>query len=241
MKCSPVRIAESQGPNITLGHWMPKWQSTEQSQMEQTSPRSPSMPRRLDKSDKLEICSDFMNNVCPHEESICPFAHPPPSIAPGLDGYVTVCMDYMKGECQRVSCRYFHPPPHLQARVKAAQRRPSQVYGTFMPGNVSPVMPPAMICSSPAPFQNQQLPVHIPMPVPGGMPQLVPVSQDVYFSVSQDGQCMVPVHYSPVPAYVWPTGEPVMLTMPPAPESFRHWPGQFMGQYIETMTPPATP
>ena len=86
-----------------------------------------------------------MNNACPHDDSVCPFAHPPHTITPGRDGYVTVCMDYMKGECQRACCRYFHPPPHLQARVKAAQRKPSQVYSNFMSGNISPAMPPQVV------------------------------------------------------------------------------------------------
>jgi len=182
-----------------------------------------------------------MSNVCPHDDSVCPFAHPPPAIIPGRDGYVTVCMDYMKGECQRVSCRYFHPPPHLQARVKAAQRKPSQVYSNFMPGNMSPVMPPQVICSSPAPFPNQHFQVQVPMAGPRTMPPLVPVSQDMYFPVNHDGQCIVPIHYSPFPAYVWPTAEPIMLPMHPVADRFQHWPGQLIGQYIETITPPATP
>lgn len=88
----------------------------------------------------LQICSEFMKNMCPHNESICPFAHPPPNIIPGDDGYVTVCMDYMKSECQRICCRYFHPPPHLQARVKAAQRRPPHFFGPFMPRGIPPIM-----------------------------------------------------------------------------------------------------
>ena len=32
-------------------------------------------------------------------------------------------MDYIKGKCTRDSCRYFHPPPHLQAQIKALQQR----------------------------------------------------------------------------------------------------------------------
>lgn len=32
-----------------------------------------------------------------------------------------------------------------------------------------------------------------------------------------------------------------MLSMPPASEGFSHWPGQFVGHIIETVTPPATP
>ncbi|KAH7965244.1 hypothetical protein HPB49_005049 [Dermacentor silvarum] len=38
-------------------------------------------------------------------------------------GAVTVCMDFVKGRCSRDQCRYFHPPPHLQAQLKATQSR----------------------------------------------------------------------------------------------------------------------
>lgn len=43
------------------------------------------------------------------------------------DGTVTVCMDAVKGRCNRDPCRYFHPPLHLQAQIKAAQSRASAV------------------------------------------------------------------------------------------------------------------
>lgn len=39
---------------------------------------------------------------------------------------VIVCMDYIKGRCSRDKCKYFHPPAHLQARIKAAQHQASQ-------------------------------------------------------------------------------------------------------------------
>eukprot|EP00112_Aurelia_sp_Birch-Aquarium-sp1_P003514 Seg1393.10 transcript_id=Seg1393.10/GoldUCD/mRNA.D3Y31 product="Muscleblind-like protein 2a" protein_id=Seg1393.10/GoldUCD/D3Y31 len=233
-------------PNLTLGHWIPNWQNPEQLPVEPTSPRSPNLPRRLDKSDKLEICSEFMKNMCPHNESICPFAHPPPNIIPGDDGYVTVCMDYMKSECQRICCRYFHPPPHLQARVKAAQRRPPHFFGPFMPRGIPPIMQAPsqeMMCASPMPFPPQRIPgMQFPVTSAGPMPPLIPVPPvpEMYFPVGSDCQCMMPMQMPPVQAFMWSTGESVMMPMPP-PEGFRQIPGQFMGQYIETMTPPATP
>ncbi|EPQ13877.1 Muscleblind-like protein 1 [Myotis brandtii] len=42
------------------------------------------------------------------------------------DNTVTVCMDYIKGRCSREKCKYFHPPTHLQAKIKAAQCQVSQ-------------------------------------------------------------------------------------------------------------------
>lgn len=42
------------------------------------------------------------------------------------DNTVTVCMDYIKSRCSREKCKYFHPPAHLQAKVKAAQHQANQ-------------------------------------------------------------------------------------------------------------------
>uniref|UniRef100_A0A8C4QX45 C3H1-type domain-containing protein n=1 Tax=Eptatretus burgeri TaxID=7764 RepID=A0A8C4QX45_EPTBU len=39
---------------------------------------------------------------------------------------VTVCMDHVRGRCDRPRCKYFHPPAHLQARVRAAQQQAGQ-------------------------------------------------------------------------------------------------------------------
>lgn len=44
----------------------------------------------------------------------------------GSENSVIVCMDYIKGRCTRDKCKYFHPPAHLQARIKAAQHQASQ-------------------------------------------------------------------------------------------------------------------
>lgn len=42
------------------------------------------------------------------------------------DNTVTVCMDYIKGRCSREKCKYFHPPAHLQAKIKATQHQVNQ-------------------------------------------------------------------------------------------------------------------
>jgi hypothetical protein len=41
-------------------------------------------------------------------------------------------MDAVKGRCNRDPCRYFHPPLHLQAQIKAAQSRASAVCYAFL-------------------------------------------------------------------------------------------------------------
>ncbi len=34
---------------------------------------------------------------------------------------MTVCVDYVKGKCVRETCKYFHPPEHLVAQLKAVK------------------------------------------------------------------------------------------------------------------------
>ena len=92
----------------------------------------------------LQVCTDYLENACTHLENDCPLAHPPPLIVPDHEGFVTVCMDFMKGTCQRHACRYFHPPPHLQAKVKAAQMRPGQIPVSLAAAGV-PVYPSPMV------------------------------------------------------------------------------------------------
>jgi hypothetical protein len=64
-----------------------------------------------------------MRGACKRAESDCRFAHPKECVTTHDDGSVTVCMDAVKGRCARDPCRYFHPPLHLQAQIKAAQSR----------------------------------------------------------------------------------------------------------------------
>uniref|UniRef100_A0A1A9UGX1 C3H1-type domain-containing protein n=1 Tax=Glossina austeni TaxID=7395 RepID=A0A1A9UGX1_GLOAU len=68
-----------------------------------------------------------MRGACKRAESECRFAHPQESVARHDDGSITVCMDAVKGRCTRDPCRYFHPPLHLQAQLKAAQSRATAV------------------------------------------------------------------------------------------------------------------
>lgn len=69
-----------------------------------------------------------MRGTCKRAESECRFAHPQDSVSSHEDGSVTVCMDAVKGRCAREPCRYFHPPLHLQAQIKAAQTRATAVW-----------------------------------------------------------------------------------------------------------------
>jgi len=78
---------------------------------------------RTHRSDRMEVCREFQRGVCTRSPSECRYAHPPNGMSVDADNYVTVCMDFIKGRCHREVCRYFHPPPHLQAQVKSSQQR----------------------------------------------------------------------------------------------------------------------
>ncbi|KAF3858346.1 hypothetical protein F7725_011547 [Dissostichus mawsoni] len=58
------------------------------------------------------------------------------------DNTVTVCMDYIKGRCSREKCKYFHPPAHLQAKIKAAQHQVNQATAAAAMGIAPSVMAP---------------------------------------------------------------------------------------------------
>ncbi|XP_069318980.1 muscleblind-like protein 3 isoform X2 [Eulemur rufifrons] len=76
------------------------------------------------RSDKLEVCREFQRGNCTRGENDCRYAHPTDvSMIEASDNTVTICMDYIKGRCSREKCKYFHPPAHLQAKLKAAHHQ----------------------------------------------------------------------------------------------------------------------
>uniref|UniRef100_A0A8C5P8F8 Muscleblind like splicing regulator 2 n=1 Tax=Leptobrachium leishanense TaxID=445787 RepID=A0A8C5P8F8_9ANUR len=86
-----------------------------------------SATQKLLRTDKLEVCREFQRGNCARGETDCRFAHPADStMIDTNDNTVTVCMDYIKGRCMREKCKYFHPPAHLQAKIKAAQHQANQ-------------------------------------------------------------------------------------------------------------------
>ncbi|XP_062407824.1 muscleblind-like protein 1 isoform X2 [Sardina pilchardus] len=83
--------------------------------------------QKLMRTDRLEVCREYQRGNCTRGENDCRFAHPSDStMIDTNDNTVTVCMDYIKGRCTRDKCKYFHPPPHLQAKIKAAQHQVNQ-------------------------------------------------------------------------------------------------------------------
>ncbi|XP_032365025.1 muscleblind-like protein 1 isoform X7 [Etheostoma spectabile] len=73
------------------------------------------------------VCREYQRGNCTRGENDCRFAHPSDStMIDTNDNTVTVCMDYIKGRCSREKCKYFHPPAHLQAKIKATQHQVNQ-------------------------------------------------------------------------------------------------------------------
>lgn len=97
---------------------------------------------------QFQVCREYQRGSCTRAENECRFAHPADStMIDTNDNTVTVCMDYIKGRCSREKCKYFHPPAHLQAKIKATQHQVNQA--TAAAAMVSILLP----CSSP-PFEE---------------------------------------------------------------------------------------
>ncbi|KAM6955703.1 muscleblind-like protein 2a isoform 2-T5 [Lycodopsis pacificus] len=97
---------------------------TVQSCSSSSSSSSSSPSQKLNRTDKLEVCREFQRGTCARGETDCRFAHPSDSpMIDTTDNTVTVCMDYIKSRCSREKCKYFHPPAHLQAKIKSCQQQ----------------------------------------------------------------------------------------------------------------------
>ncbi|XP_040179644.1 muscleblind-like protein 3 isoform X3 [Rana temporaria] len=99
--------------------------------------------QKLVRTDKLEVCREFQRGNCTRGENDCRYAHPiEMAMIDTNENTVTVCMDYIKGRCSREKCKYFHPPAHLQAKIKAAQHQVNQTAAAAMalqPGALQPL------------------------------------------------------------------------------------------------------
>ncbi|CAL8374086.1 unnamed protein product [Gadus morhua 'NCC'] len=90
----------------------------------------------------MMVCREYQRGNCTRGENDCRFAHPSDStMIDTNDNTVTVCMDYIKGRCTREKCKYFHPPAHLQAKIKAAQHQVNQAAAAAAMG-LPPALPP---------------------------------------------------------------------------------------------------
>ncbi|XP_046732666.1 muscleblind-like protein 1 isoform X10 [Silurus meridionalis] len=99
--------------------------------------------QKLLRTDRLEVCREYQRGNCSRGETDCRFAHPSDStMIDSSENTVTVCMDYIKGRCSRDKCKYFHPPAHLQAKIKAAQHQVNQATATAAMGLPHSVISP---------------------------------------------------------------------------------------------------
>ncbi|XP_003975612.1 muscleblind-like protein 1 isoform X5 [Takifugu rubripes] len=99
--------------------------------------------QKLLRTDRLEVCREYQRGSCTRAENECRFAHPADStMIDTNDNTVTVCMDYIKGRCSREKCKYFHPPAHLQAKIKATQHQVNQATAAAAMGLAPSVMAP---------------------------------------------------------------------------------------------------
>ncbi|XP_062843724.1 muscleblind-like protein 1 isoform X8 [Trichomycterus rosablanca] len=103
-----------------------------------------SAAQKMLRTDRLEVCREYQRGNCSRGETDCRFAHPADStMIDSSENTVTVCMDYIKGRCSRDKCKYFHPPAHLQAKIKAAQHQVNQATANAaMQGLPHSIMPP---------------------------------------------------------------------------------------------------
>ncbi|XP_032452837.1 uncharacterized protein LOC100120957 isoform X4 [Nasonia vitripennis] len=141
------------------------------------------MPQKMPRTDRLEVCREFQRGACKRGETECRFAHPLETVQANEDGSVTVCMDAVKGRCNRDPCRYFHPPLHLQAHIKATQSRASIAMDMKSVGSLY--------------YENFAFPGMVPYKRPAGDKSGVPVYQPTgattYQQLMQLQQPFVPV------------------------------------------------
>ncbi|XP_020253078.1 zinc finger CCCH domain-containing protein 28-like isoform X2 [Asparagus officinalis] len=68
----------------------------------------------------VEVCKEFTRNSCKRSEIDCKFAHPHSAVAVVKDK-VIACADSLRNKCYRGrTCRYYHPPPHIQQSLLKA-------------------------------------------------------------------------------------------------------------------------
>ncbi|XP_071053236.1 muscleblind-like protein 1 [Onthophagus taurus] len=130
------QVGSTYSPYFAPGHIMPTIMAPDPTGVTSplgVVPQTVVAQQKMPRSDRLEVCREFQRGACKRAESECRFAHPADTVTANEDGTVTVCMDAVKGRCNRDPCRYFHPPLHLQAQIKAAQSRATAASAAVSP------------------------------------------------------------------------------------------------------------
>lgn len=116
--CHPSVSAVQQQPAATTGGQHPV-----QSSGGQLPPKQ--------RSDRIEACREYLRGACLRSQADCRYAHPPDGVPVcESDGTVRLCMDAVRGRCQRSPCRYYHAPSH--ASSAAAELEPSLPVGSLV-------------------------------------------------------------------------------------------------------------
>ncbi|XP_059224563.1 protein muscleblind isoform X18 [Stomoxys calcitrans] len=93
--------ANTYSPYFAPGHLVPALLGPDPSAV--ASQLGPVVPQavqvaqqKIPRSDRLEVCREFVRGACKRAESECRFAHPQDTVARHDDGSITVCMDAVK-------------------------------------------------------------------------------------------------------------------------------------------------
>ncbi|XP_041353610.1 muscleblind-like protein 1 isoform X2 [Gigantopelta aegis] len=152
----------------------------------------PAQTQKMARPDRLEVCREFQRGTCTRQPNECRFAHPPENVTvESTDNHVTVCMDFVKGKCARDSCRYFHPPSHLQAQIKAAQQRVANASVATAPSALPQVVEVLTAGKKRPRDPTDDL-------VLGALPAMVPPYKRMAMTDSKSG---IPMTYQPINAY----------------------------------------
>ncbi|XP_059224562.1 protein muscleblind isoform X17 [Stomoxys calcitrans] len=109
--------ANTYSPYFAPGHLVPALLGPDPSAV--ASQLGPVVPQavqvaqqKIPRSDRLEVCREFVRGACKRAESECRFAHPQDTVARHDDGSITVCMDAVKDcTCFRFCCNFVTSPP----------------------------------------------------------------------------------------------------------------------------------
>ncbi|CAG05922.1 unnamed protein product, partial [Tetraodon nigroviridis] len=177
---------------------------------------SSSSSQKLQWPDKLEVCREFQRGSCARGEMDCRFAHPSDSpMIDSADNTVTVCMDYIKSRCSREKCKYFHPPAHLQAKIKSSQQ---QIAQTAAAGQTAPVT------QSTAKAMKRSLEAAVDLAFPHTSSVLPPVPKRLALDKSSWAgallnpgllhyqQALASAQFQPASAAFYPTGSVLCMT-----------------------------
>nr|XP_010930614.1 zinc finger CCCH domain-containing protein 28 isoform X1 [Elaeis guineensis]XP_010930615.1 zinc finger CCCH domain-containing protein 28 isoform X1 [Elaeis guineensis]XP_019708191.1 zinc finger CCCH domain-containing protein 28 isoform X1 [Elaeis guineensis] len=114
---NPSSSSPSPPPSPRKRYRSPSWSPSPRSH-HNGDDRDGGKRRRTDLT--VEVCKDFIRHICRRSQIDCKFAHPHSTVSVERDK-VTACADSLRNHCFRGrTCRYYHPPPHIQESLLKA-------------------------------------------------------------------------------------------------------------------------